>query len=190
MTSEELKQGMFRLGTRRFSIVTELMIKSIKQFGESQNMFHDLYDRLNNVRVEVKFSVVRANLNPMTTDNILEGIQHELEMDREVPFLFWEKFKFGCNIQQVKKSEFDVLYYGLFFDDCIKIFRIDPINIDGEIGYSDKQHKGNVGEGQFHITHKNLRYHLDNFYQQTISYEELLCIINDNKRSTLEEFFS
>jgi hypothetical protein len=40
-----------------------------------------------------------------------------------------------------------VLYYGLFFADCVKIFRIGSGEIGSDIYYSDKQHKGNVCEG-------------------------------------------
>ncbi len=39
---------------------------------------------------------------------------------------------------------------------------------------SSKQHKGNVGEGQFHINNENINWHLDsNYFKKWISYEEL-----------------
>jgi len=90
-----------------------------------------------------------------------------------VIFPEWKNFSFDCNIQQVKKVEFDVLYYGLFFADCVKIFRIMSEQIGSQIFYSDKQHKGNVGEGQFHINGDTFQIHLDNYLYQTLTYEEL-----------------
>jgi hypothetical protein len=65
----------------------------------------------------------------------------------------------------------------MFFDDCIKIFYIEPQDIDASIGYGDKQHKGNVGEGQFHITEKTLQTHLDRHLVKTLSYSELLLLL-------------
>jgi hypothetical protein len=98
--------------------------------------------------------------------------------ERMVAFTDWAHNQFDCNIQQIKRAEFDVLYYGLFFSDCVKIFRINSIDIKenekgGKIYYSDFQHKGNVGEGQFHINRKTLQVHLDNYLYKTLTYDEL-----------------
>ena len=41
------------------------------------------------------------------------------------------------------------------------------------IYYSDFQHKGNIGEGQFHINRQTLQIHLDYYHHKTLSYEEL-----------------
>lgn len=177
MTAEELKSGIFLLNTRRFGKVAEVMIKLIKSLGKGKNIFHDLYDETQKQRVEVKFSTVRQSLPPITESNILESIQAEMLANRAVKFANWTKHDFWCNIQQVKKSEFEVLYYGLFFDDCIKIFRITPDRIDSSIGYNNKQHKGNVGEGQFHINPDTLQTHLDNYLVQTMSYQELMNLL-------------
>jgi hypothetical protein len=45
------------------------------------------------------------------------------------------------------------------------------------VGYSDRQHKGNVGEGQFHITQKNLQSHLGKYFNKTLSYDELYQLL-------------
>ena len=177
MTAEELKQGIFLLNTRRFGKVAEVMIKLIKSLDKSKNIFHDLFDTTLNQRIEVKFSTVRQSLTPITESNILESIAAEASANRAVKFKNWKKHDFWCNIQQVKKSEFEVLYYGLFFDDCIKIFRITPDKINDTIGYNNKQHKGNVGEGQFHINAETLQVHLDNYLIQTLSYQDLLNLL-------------
>lgn len=177
MTAEELKSGIFLLNTRRFGKVAEVMIKLIKQLDKSKNIFHDLFDETLKQRVEVKFSTVRQSLTPITERNVLESIAAEASANRAVKFAQWAQHDFWCNIQQVKKTEFEVLYYGLFFDDCIKIFRITPDRIDATIGYNNKQHKGNVGEGQFHINPGTLQTHLDNHLVQTLTYQELLTLL-------------
>ena len=97
-------------------------------------------------------------------------------------FSEWEQHKFDCNIQQVKRVEFDVLYYGLFFSDFIKIFRIESLDIKensrgGRIYYSDFQHKGNEGEGQFHINPNTFQIHLDYYLYKTLTYDELYQLL-------------
>lgn len=177
MTPEQLRDGIFALNTRRFGTVAEIMVKKLKQLDKGRSLFHDLYDTNAEQRIEVKFSRVGQNLDKLTETNLLECILKEQGTDRRVTFANWQQHKFLCNIQQVKRTEFEVLYYGMFFDDCVKIFRITPDKIDASIGYGDKQHKGNTGEGQFHITEKTLQTHLDRFYQHTLTYQELLDLL-------------
>jgi hypothetical protein len=176
-TPEQLRDGIFALNTRRFGTVAEIMIKKLKGLGKSKNMFHDLFDTAGGKRIEVKFSRVGQNLDKLTEHNLLECILKEQGTDRRVKFADWQDHQFLCNIQQVKRSEFDGLFYGMFFDDCIKIFYIEPKDIDASIGYGDRQHKGNVGEGQFHITEKNLQLHLDRHLVNTLGYQELLELL-------------
>ena len=178
MTPAQLRDGIFALNTRRFGTVAEIMVKRLKSLGKSQTIFHDLYDTDTKQRVEVKFSRVGQNLDKLTENNLLECILKEQGTDRRIAFNNWTRHRFLCNIQQVKRSEFEVLYYGMFFDDFVKIFRITPDQIDSSIGYGDKQHKGNVGEGQFHITEKTLQTHLDRFYHHTLTYQELLDLLS------------
>ena len=40
-------------------------------------------------------------------------------------------------------------------------------------GYSDFQHKGNVGEGQFHLNQGSIDWHFQNYFVQWIDYEAL-----------------
>ncbi len=47
----------------------------------------------------------------------------------------------------------------------------------GDIGYSNKQHKGNVGEGQFHITEKSIQIHLTKYFHKTLTYDELYQLL-------------
>lgn len=178
MTPDQLRDGIFQLNTRRFGTVAEIMVRKLMSLDKAKNIFHDLYDQSGNQRVEVKFSTVRRNLPALDHSNVIESIAAELVTDRSVNFSEWQQHKFLCNIQQVKKTEFDVLYYGMFFHDCIQIFRITPADIDASIKYGDKQHKGNTGEGQFHISEKTLDIHLQRFYHSTLTYQQLLDLLS------------
>lgn len=183
MSPEKLKEGIFNINTRRFGTVAEVMVRRLVKLGKSKNQFHDLYDDLKNHRVEVKFSTVRKKNNRVITeDSVLQCINDEISTIRQVNYLEWASYEFDCNIQQIKRDQFEVLYYGLFFNDSVVIFRIQSNEIKpnadgGKISYSDKQHKGNEGEGQFHINEKTLQIHIDNYLYKILSYEELYSLL-------------
>ena len=111
--------------------------------------------KINNTRIECKFSrVQKAHQVKITEQNVLKALQ--FESDRHILFAEREDYDWDSNIQQVKKSEFDTLFYGVFFSDLIVIFRIDTDEIGDNVNYSDKQHRGNTGEGQFHLNNKKM----------------------------------
>ena len=178
MDGRALRDGIFSLHTRRFGTVAELLVKRLVKLGKGRSLFHDLYDEIENRRVEVKFSrVLKKAAVKVTEETVLQCIEAAIGEHRLVAFSDWESHEFDCNIQQVKRAEFDSLYYGLFFADCIKIFNIDSKDIGSAINYSDWQHKGNVGEGQFHVNRQTLRRHLDKHLYGTLSYDELLKLL-------------
>ncbi|NLJ99977.1 MAG: hypothetical protein GX318_01915 [Clostridia bacterium] len=173
-TVKEFRDGIFALRTRRFGTVAELMIETLFQFNKARNQFHDRYDDVNNKRVEIKFStVMKENSERITASNIIEQCIKANVSNRAMKSTEIETFSFDCNIQQVKRVEFDVLYYGLFFADQIAIFKTRSSEIQEIPGYSDFQHKGNEGEGQFHINQRTMAYHFDNKLIQWLTYEEL-----------------
>src|SRR5260370_22333682 len=179
MNGEKLRDGILTLRTRRFGSVAECMIKRLLQCSKAKSLFHDLYDDNRKHRIEVKFSVVqKACETTVTEETVLRCIQEATAAERMVAFTEWQENEFDCNIQQVKRAEFDVLYYGLFFSDCVKIFRIDSQEIKenaqgGRIYYSDFQHKGNIGEGQFHINSRTLQIQFHHYLHKTLSYHDL-----------------
>lgn len=185
MDAQKLREGIFALRTRRVGSVAECMVKRLRKYGKAKSLFHDLFDEKTSQRIEVKFSTVQQKAKRTVTDEtVLECIEDAIAEREPVLFAGWQHNKFDCNIQQVKRREFDILYYGLFFSDCVKIFRINSADIKprtqgGDIGYSNKQHKGNTGEGQFHITDKNLQLHLDKYFHKTLTYEELYQLLTD-----------
>jgi hypothetical protein len=178
MDAIKLQQGIFNIRTRRFGTIAEVMVKRLVKLGKSKSQFHDLYDDMEKHRVEVKFSTVRrTNDRKITENTVLQCIEDEVATNREVKFIDWMHTEFDCNIQQIKRAEFEVLYYGLFFSDKVVIFRIHSNKIGSQISYSDKQHKGNEGEGQFHINDKTLQIHLDNYLYKILTYEQLFQLL-------------
>lgn len=173
------RDGIFSLKTRRFGTVAEIMIKKIHKFKNSNSLAHDLYDHEKSDRIEVKFStVLKSNKNKITEENIVDQIMFNDIYERRLKDTEIDLFKFDCNIQQIKRNEFEVLYYGLFFEESIYIFTIKSGEIaSANIGYSDNQHRGNKGEGQFHINQKNFKYHIDNFLLRKLNYEQLYNLL-------------
>jgi len=174
-----LRDGIFALNTRRFGSVAEVMVQLLINAKRARNLFHDLYDDAKNHRIEVKFSRVQKKSEILVSQStVLQCIAEATAANRLICFDKWSEHKFDCNIQQIKRSEFEILYYGLFFSDCIKIFRIHSGEIDSHIYYSDKQHKGNIGEGQFHVNHETIQIHLSKYLYKTLPYDQLFQLLS------------
>ena len=173
------RDGIFALRTRRFGSVAEIMIKKLYGFDESKNLAFDKLDKKTGERVEVKFStVMKANDDKINDENVIEQCLKANLANRAMRRTDVGNFEFDCNIQQVKRKEFDVLYYGLFFQDKIEIFKMASNQIMSCEGYSDKQHRGNEGEGQFHLNTTNLAYHEKNFLVRELSYQDLYLLLS------------
>lgn len=180
MDGSDLRDGIFALNTRRFGSVAEVLVQRLLHLGKGRNLFHDLYDDAANHRIEVKFSVARRKCETVIDETtVLQCIAEATSAQRMMALSDWPTTDFDCNIQQIKRREFEILYYGVFFSDCVTIFRISSDNIGPQIQYSDRQHKGNVGEGQFHINRRTMKVHLDNYLYQTLAYETLLQLLTD-----------
>lgn len=177
MDVKTFRDNLFQMNTRRFGKVMEVLISNLTSTTESTNIHHDL-STYNGTRIEVKFSRVEKRHGvTVQSDNVLDVIESEGLSVRLFPFGEWTQHSFSCNIQQLKKTEFDVLFYGLLFADRVLVFMATPEQIGENMRYSDKQHKGNVGEGQFHITPSTLQHHLDNHLFATLSYTDLLKLL-------------
>lgn len=171
---KEFRDGIFVLRTRRFGTVAELMIEALYGLSKSHNQFHDRYDETGHKRIEIKFStVMKANESVINFSNVIDQCKKANLSNRTVNSVDMYDSNFDCNIQQVKRSEFDVLYYGLFFSDRIAIFTMHSDEVSSCPGYSDKQHKGNKGEGQFHLNQDNIDYHMQHHFVQWLTYKEM-----------------
>jgi len=169
---DAFRNGLFALHTRRFGKVSELMIQKITGADDPLSNFHDLFHVPKGQRVEVKFSVVRAKHDaPITADNLFDAVANA-SRPRHVAYADWKAIEFDCNIQQIKTADFEILYYGVFFYDRVVVFRItaDQIRQDPGVHYSDRQHRGNIGEGQFHLNNKTFQHHLDRYHHVDLSY--------------------
>lgn len=176
---KEFRDGIFALRTRRFGTVAELMIEALYSFTKSHNQFHDRYDEVGHQRIEIKFStVMKANEAVINRSNAIDQCKKANLGNRALNSTEMYEYDFDCNIQQVKRLEFDVLYYGLFFADRIAIFKMHSSEILSCFGYSDKQHKGNEGEGQFHLNRSSIDYHMQNHFVQWLAYEELYNLLS------------
>ncbi len=176
----KFRTGIFSLRTRRLGVVAEIIIKRLYGFSAPINKYHDLYDPKTNERIEVKFSTVtRKNETEIKEYNVIAQCIEANELSKRVISLGEVASEtFDCNIQQVKPNKFEVLYYGLFFYDCIQIYRVESQNINKTSiqGWSDKQHAGNTGEGQFHINNSTFSSH-QKFLIKQLSYKELYKIL-------------
>jgi hypothetical protein len=179
-TVKEFRDGIFALRTRRFGTVAELMIEALYNYHQSRNQFHDRYDAVTNSRIEIKFStVMKENEARISAKNLIDQCIKANVGNRAMNSADIHNFGFDCNIQQVKRAEFDVLYYGLFFADKIAIFKMTSEEILSCPGYSDFQHKGNEGEGQFHLNQGSIDWHFQNRFVQWLDYDELYTLYSN-----------
>lgn len=107
----KLRDGIFALRTRRFGTVAEIMIKKLYHFEESVSLAFDKKDIKTNKRIEVKFStVMKENDDKIRDDNVIEQCLKANLANRAMSSEEITDYNFDCNIQQVKRKEFDVLY--------------------------------------------------------------------------------
>lgn len=166
---EEFRNGIFKMPPRKFGEMSELLIRKQYDLEESDSKYHDAWDPETNERVEIKFSrAMCEHAAKLTPSNLVSQcrlydqprsiLTHEEVLDGTV--------NFDCNIQQVKCAEFDVLYYGIFTEKRILIYRMDSDEVQNCKNYSDKHHKGNVGEGQFHLNKSTIKSHQNNLVKE------------------------
>ena len=176
---EGFVDGIFALKTRRFGTVAEIMIKKLYQFEWSGKKSFDLYDKRNNLRIEVKFSrVAKKHREKINEENVITQCMADAVLEnRFLNSYEVVDFLFDSNIQQIKCRKFDFLFYGLFFRDYVEIYGIPSGEVHRIPGYSDYQHEGNVGEGQFHLNNSSIDFHRRNCLQKRLSYQELYDLL-------------
>lgn len=119
---EKFKNGIFNMNTN-FGRLALLMINELENFTSANGKYFDLLDNNNN-KIEVKFSRARKKLKPLKKTNIIEYCLNSATESKILDEIEATKIAYDCNIQQIKPSEFDILYYGIFFKDKIVIFRV------------------------------------------------------------------
>lgn len=141
---------------------------------KSLNQHHDRFSEVYG-KIEIKFSRAKCPREKITLGNFKNCITSPTF----VRYSEIDHYKWDCNLQQIKPKEFDTLFYGLMFWDKIFIFKINSESIEKDklIGYCPKQHKGNIGEGQFHIKPTNFNHHYKNYLYKEMTWEELYDMI-------------
>lgn len=173
---KDFKKGIFSLRTN-FGELAQIMIAELYGFEKSNSKYYDLVGS-NQERIEVKFSRAYERKMKMTHENAIKICMMGTKLQNVVKSSEAEKRKYDCNIQQIKSKEFDYLYYGIFFKDQIEIFCVSASNVNNMPASSDKQHKGNEGEGQFHIKPTNISKHRKEYLRAVITYEKLYSLLD------------
>jgi len=179
--AEKFVNGLFaNMVTRRVGKIGEILIQAQELFDDADSIHHDLKDTAADDRIEVKCSKVQEeHEEPLTRENF---ITHCIEQDpTNRPVSYDERLdrKWVCNIQQIKRTEFEKLFYVLFFKDRVCVFCIGPDKIveDEKVGYCPTQHGGGekeIEEGQFMVKTNNIQHHIETYLHKEYTYEEFM----------------
>ncbi len=86
-----------------------------------------------------------------------------------------------CMVKRLLKCSLARSLFHDLYDDAlhhrIEVKEIKENSRGGRIYYSDFQHKGNEGEGQFHINPSTFQIHLDHYHYKTLTYDELYQLL-------------
>ena len=182
----KLKQVLLDLPPRTFGTVGEMILK---KYLENKGLIVTKSDSIHydkNVDGETTEDKASRIKKSQKFNSNCENLYEELLSYEKSRFLKESElndFDWDCNIQQVKFKFFKNLYYMLFCDDKIFIFKITPEELknDTKVAYSDKQHAGNVGEGQFHIKKNNFKHHKEKYLLETLTWVDLDKLLKNNK---------
>ena len=177
----EFRDKFLSLYTRKFGNVAKKFI--ISKYKLVENTEEKKCDAIkNDKKIIIKASRVQKK-NPLKTDdNIISNIMlNSSDIYLKTSDIADENFV--CNIQQIKPNFFDDLYYCLFFYNAIEIFKISKNEIlkAAEVNYCTKQHKGNIGEGQFHINNENYENHKKRYFKCSVTYNDLVDLLDKYK---------
>ncbi len=175
---DKFRMGIFNLSSARFGKVAKLMIQQLYDYSDPENKYYNLYDPSNKFRVEVGFS--RAVNKPplITKNNAISEIYNSAANSKKVIIeADLQSCIFRCNIQQLKLTHFDVLYYGIFFFDTIYIFKALTSELPLLPGFCSKQHESSIKEAQMGLTHANLDLHKKLLITK-LSYQDLYSLLS------------
>ena len=100
-----------------------------------------------------------------------------------VSFTEADKTDYDTNVQNVKRDHFDYLIYVLLFADCIKVLKVEKEKVKATYipGWSDKHGRYDAlgKSGQFNMNKDRIKYHVDNFLIDTITYNEAANIYQE-----------
>jgi len=123
----------------------ELVPELVKSTRKLDPNYSGQYDLLldGKIRIEVKAS---------------RGVDASMEAPLYVKGLSSNSTKpFWMNFQQIKPACCDVIVWIAVWRDVIQYWVLSSHEVEINPYYSKGQHRGNVGEGQLHVTHENIR---------------------------------
>jgi len=102
------------------------------------------YDFLLDGRIRIEVKASRA------VDASIEAPLYvkALSSDSQKPFLM--------NFQQIKPACCDCIVWIAVWRDLIRYWVLSSAEVEASPYYSSGQHRGNIGEGQIHVTHENI----------------------------------
>jgi hypothetical protein len=185
----KIRNGLFLAPSRSYGEqYVEPFIR--KKYGYSEGSGdYDAIDQHSN-RYEIKCcKVLSKNLEVSNSEPLIKRIiaeNYNLMTNRLILFKDCETADYLANVQNVKRDHFDHLIYALLFEDCVKIFQVEKskININSIPNWSDKHGRYDAlgKSGQFPITKNNIKYHLDNYLIDTVTYNEMAVVYKELSR--------
>ena len=126
------------------TIIPEMKNPTRKEHPDFDNEYDFFYKQgENDIKIEVKAS--RA-VDAKSDDPLF------------VKALAWNSKKpFDMNFQQIKPSHCDVFVWVAVWRDIIKYWVFASKEVERNKYYSKGQHRGNIGEGQLHLNHDNIK---------------------------------
>lgn len=162
------------LGNNKLTLEDYKIIRENYVEGTKYQHLYDLSSRkFGSVWAEKHIKTIVPNLAPPTSsdfDFLLppENIRIEVKASRatdsksnksftEKSLLFSSDKKYDMNFQQIKPRLCDVFIWIGIWRDLIQYWVLSSYEVEHNSNYKDKQHKGNVGEGQLHIKPQNIQ---------------------------------
>jgi len=185
----KIRNGLFLAPSRTYGEkYIEPLIRERYGLLRADDNSYDAKDK-NGKRYEIKACKVLSSLGDIKNAPLIDQIKFEndnLPTNRLVAFSEADKINYDANVQNVKRDHFDYLIYVLLFADCIKVFKIekDKVNATYIPGWSDKHGRYDAlgKSGQFNINKYKIKFHVDHFLIDTITYNEATEIYQEISR--------
>lgn len=117
------------------------LVKSTKKLDPN---YSGQYDFLLDGRIRIEVKASRA------VDAAVDAPLYVKALSSDSTKPFW------MNFQQIKPACCDVIIWIAVWRDVIRYWVLSSHEVETHPDYSKGQHRGNVGEGQLHVTHENI----------------------------------
>jgi hypothetical protein len=122
----------------------ELVPELVKSTKKLDPNYSGQYDFLLDGRIRIEVKASRA------VDAGIEAPLYVKALSSDSDKPFW------MNFQQIKPACCDVIVWIAVWRDVIRCWVLSSNEVETHADYSKGQHRGNVGEGQLHVTHENI----------------------------------